>query len=57
MLPVAADYNDNGLDLYSLSLNMELNIPKCQSSFALFKAVLIVEGVTFRSLSRLLFSV
>ena len=28
-----ADYNDNWVNLYSLNLNMELNIPKCQCSF------------------------
>ena len=32
-LAVAADNNDKGFNLYSLSLNMKLNVPKCQSSF------------------------
>ena len=50
---VAAFYNDSGLNLYSLSLNMmKLNIPKCQCSFTLPTTVCIVGGVTSRSLSQ-----
>ena len=47
---VAAFYNDSGLDLYSLSLTMMLNIPKCQFSFTLLTTACIVGGVTSRSL-------
>ena len=46
----AADYNDNRLNSYNLSLNMKLNIPKCQPSFTLLTSVFIVGGVTSRSL-------
>ena len=28
--PITADYKDRGLNFFSLSLNMELNISKCQ---------------------------
>ena len=34
---VAADNNDNGFNLYNLSLSTKLNIPKCQCSFTLLK--------------------
>ena len=45
-----ADLNDNVFNLYSLSLNMELSIPKCQCSFTLLIIACIVGDVTSRSL-------
>ena len=47
----AADNNDNVFSLYSLSLSMKLNIPKCQCSFTLLTTVCIIGGVTSHSLS------
>ena len=48
---VTADYNDSGFKVYSLSLAMKLNVPKCQCSFTLLTPVRIVGGVISRSLS------
>ena len=39
---IATDNNDKSLNMYSLSRNMMLNIPKFQSSFTLFTTVCIV---------------
>ena len=51
---IAAENNDDGLNLYSLSLTMKLNIPKYQCSFTLLTTVCIVGGVTSLSLSQVL---
>ena len=40
--------NDN--NVFSLSLSMKVNIPKCQCRFTLLTTVCIVGGVTSRSL-------
>ena len=55
--PVAANFNDNGLSFYSLSLNMKLNIPKYQRSFTVQAAMCIVGGLTSRSLSQVFLNV
>ena len=44
--------NENVFILYSVSLSIKLNIPKCQCSFTLLTTVCIVGGVTSRSLSQ-----
>ena len=40
---IAADYSDKGLNLYCRSLDMKLNIPKCQNSFTLLQLCVLLE--------------
>ena len=40
---VTAGYNDNIFSLYSLILNMKLNIPKCQSCLTLLQLCALLE--------------
>ena len=42
-LQISADYNDMGFNLYSFSLDMKLNIPKCQCSFTLQELCVLLE--------------
>ena len=52
---VTADHYDNIFNLYSLSLNMKLYIPKCQCGFALYTTVCILGRVNSRSLLQVFF--
>ena len=57
LLPCTGYNNDSGLNLYSVSRTLKLDIPKCQCSFTLFTAVCIVGGVTSCSLSQVLLNI
>ena len=50
-------YNDSGLNLYSVSFTMKLNIPKFQCNFIVFTTACIVGGVTSRSLSQVFLNI
>ena len=56
-IAVTAFYNDCGLNFYSVSLTMKLNIPKFQCNFTVFTTAYIVGGVTSRSLSKVLLNI
>ena len=56
-IAVTAFYNDSGLDFYSVSLTMKLNIPKFQCNFTVFTTAYFVGGVTSRSLSKVLLNI